>query len=84
MVNNLPANAGEVGSTSVSGRSPRGGNGNPLQYSCLENPTDGSQNAGHDGYARNSNIMSLRTLGVKHLGLASRSAAHQFITNISF
>ena len=24
-----------------SGRSPRGGNGNPLQYACLENPVDG-------------------------------------------
>ena len=30
----------DLGSISGSGRSPRGGNGNPLQYSCLENPTD--------------------------------------------
>ena len=30
--------AGDVGLTPGSGRSPRGGNGNPLQYSCLENP----------------------------------------------
>ena len=31
---------GDVGSISGSGRSPGGGHGNPLQYSCLENPTD--------------------------------------------
>ena len=29
---------GDAGSIPGSGRSPRGGNGNPLQYSCLENP----------------------------------------------
>ena len=32
--------AGDVGSILGWGRSPGGGNGNPLQYSCLENPTD--------------------------------------------
>ena len=40
---NPPANAGDAGdegSIRGSGRSPGGGNGNPLQYSCLENPTD--------------------------------------------
>ena len=38
-VKNLPANAENAGDTSFipgSGRSPGGGNGNPLQYSCLE------------------------------------------------
>ena len=34
-------NAGEPGLIPGSGRSPAGGNGNPLQYSCLENPMDG-------------------------------------------
>ena len=34
-------NAGDLGSTPGLGRSPGEGNGNPLQYSCLENPTDG-------------------------------------------
>ena len=37
---NPPANAGDLGSIPVSGRCPGEGNGNPLQYSCLENPTD--------------------------------------------
>ena len=41
MVKNQPAKAGDikdVGSIPGSGRSPREGNGNPLQCSCLENP----------------------------------------------
>ena len=33
-------NAGDVGSIPGLGRSPGGGHGNPLQYSCLENPMD--------------------------------------------
>ena len=40
MVKNLPANEGNARDTDLipgSGRPPEGGNGNPLQYSCLEN-----------------------------------------------
>ena len=33
-------NEGDLGSITGSGRSPEEGNGNPLQYSCLENPMD--------------------------------------------
>ena len=43
VVKNPPANAGDIrdeGSIPGSGRSPGGGRGNPLQYSCLENPMD--------------------------------------------
>ena len=43
VVKNPPANAGDVrdrGSIPGLGRSPGGGHGNPLQYSCLENPMD--------------------------------------------
>ena len=40
VVKNLPASAGDVGSISGLGRSPGGGNGNPLQYSCLESHMD--------------------------------------------
>ena len=42
-VKNLPANAGDLRDVDWipgSGRSPGGGNGNPPQYSCLENPMD--------------------------------------------
>ena len=44
MVKNPPANAGDIrdaGSVPGGGRSPAGGNGNQLQYSCLRNPMDG-------------------------------------------
>ena len=43
VVKNLPANAGDLrdmGSIPGSGRSPGEGHGNPLQYSCLENPLE--------------------------------------------
>ena len=43
VVKNPPADAwdsGDAGSILRLGRSPGGGNGNPLQYSCLDNPTD--------------------------------------------
>ena len=43
MVKNPPANAGDVRDAGLipgSGRSPRGGLGNSVQYSCLENPMD--------------------------------------------
>ena len=43
MIKNLPANAGDLRDAGLipgSRRSPGGGHGNPLQYSCLENPMD--------------------------------------------
>ena len=43
MVKHLPANAGDVRDAGLipgSGRSPGEGHGNPLQYSCLEDPMD--------------------------------------------
>ena len=53
VVKNPPADAGDVGSIPGSGRSPREGNGNPLQYSCQENLTDrGTWQAIDHGAAR--------------------------------
>ena len=43
MVKNLPASAGDIKDTGLIprlGRSPGGGHGDPLHYSCLENPMD--------------------------------------------
>ena len=43
VVKNLPADAGDVGDSGLipgSGRSPGGGNGNLLQYTCLKSPMD--------------------------------------------
>ena len=44
VVKNMPANAGDIRDAGLIpgwGRSLGGGSGNPLQYSCLENPMDG-------------------------------------------
>ena len=58
---NLPANAanaGDVGSIPGSGRSPGGGHGNPLQYSCLENPMNrGACQATVHGVTKNWTIL---------------------------
>ena len=56
VVKNLPANAGAAGSIPGSGRSPGGGNDNPFQYSCWDNPMEepgglqfmGLQRVGYD------------------------------------
>ena len=40
VVKNMPANAGDKDLIPGSGRSPGEGNGNPLEYSCRENPMD--------------------------------------------
>ena len=40
VVNNSPSSTGDSGSIPGLGISPRVGNGNPLQYSCLKNPMD--------------------------------------------
>ena len=51
MVKNLPANVEEMGSI------PEEGNGNPLQYSCLENSTDrGAWQATVPGVAKESEM----------------------------
>ena len=50
VVKNLPASAGDVRDTCLIPRSERStgvGNGNPLQYSCLENPMDGGAQQGY-------------------------------------
>ena len=52
-------NAGDLGSIPGSGSSPGEGNGNPLQYSCLENPMDrGAQQATAHGVAKSQTLLS--------------------------
>ena len=46
VVKNPPANAGDAGAIPGSGRSPGEGNGNPLQYPCLENLMDRGEPGG--------------------------------------
>ena len=54
VVKNLPANAGDVGSTPLLERSPGGGNNNSLQYSCLGNPMDRSNPVGCSSWGHKS------------------------------
>ena len=62
VVKNMPANAGDSGLILGLGRSPRKGNGNPLQYSCLGNPTDrGTWRATLHGVTKELGILSNET-----------------------
>jgi len=45
-------NVGDLGLIPGSGRSPRGGHGNPLQYSCLENPHGQRSLVGYSPWGR--------------------------------
>ena len=64
--------AGDPGSISGSGRSPREGNGNPLQYSCLENPRDrGAWQAAAYGVAQSQTRL-------KRLGSSSREYINEW------
>ena len=53
-------NAGDTGSIPESGRSPGGGHGNPLQYSCLENPQGQRNLAGHSPWGHKGSDMTER------------------------
>ena len=58
-------NAGEVSSIPGSGRSPEEGHGNPLQYSCLENPMDrGAWWATVQGAAKSRTQLSMHAAAV--------------------
>jgi len=64
VVKNPPANAGDAGLIPGSGRSPGEGNGNPLWYSCLENPMDrrawwATVHGVAKGWTRQSNLTTI-------------------------
>ena len=62
VVKNPLANVGDVGLIPGSGRYPGGGNGNPLQYSCLENPKDrGAWQATVCGVTKSHMCLSVHT-----------------------
>ena len=60
-------NGGDLGSIPGSGRSPGEGNGNPLQYSCLENP-HGQEAGGHSpwGHQESDVTEQLSTAHITH------------------
>ena len=79
MVKSLPVNAGDAGSIPELGRSPGGGNGNPLQYPGLGNPMDrgawwatvhgGHKKVGHDSVTKQQQeLIALKTTMTKNNG----------------
>ena len=57
------SNAGDLGSVPGLGRSPERGHGNPLQFSCLENPMDrGPLQATVHGVAKSTALSTAQTL----------------------
>ena len=79
MVKYWPANAGDVGSISGSGRSPGRGNGNPLPQTEVENPTDRGAWWGHKEldmtkHAHQRYMCSLPCYHVKILSLSLKNS----------
>ena len=73
-------NAGELGSIPGSGRSPGEGNGNPLQYSCLENPMDaGAWWAIVHGVAKSRTRLSNFTFTFHFHALEKEMATHSSV-----
>ena len=82
MVKNPPASAGDRGSLSGSGRSPGGGNGTPLQCSCLRNPMDKRSLAGYSPwYCKSRTRLSTHV----HYDLSSSTRDREiFLNNKSY
>ena len=62
-------NVGDLGSTPGLGRSPGGEHGNPLQYSCLENPYGQRSLVGYSPWGRKESDTTERLSAAEHLGL---------------
>ena len=77
-VKNPPANAGELGSIPGSGRYPKEGNGNSLQYSCLRNPMDRGA-----WWATIHQFSSVQSLGQVQFFVTPWTAARQAILSIT-
>ena len=77
VVKNQPANARDEGLIPQSGRYPGGGNGNPLQCSCLENPRDGGA-----WWAAVSGVAQSRTR-LKRLSSSSSSSSSRILSGVS-
>ena len=74
VVKNPPANARDTCSIPGSGRLPGGGNGNPLQYSCLENSMGKGAWEGYRLWGCNeSDMTESATLAAPSLSLPSKS-----------
>ena len=80
MVKNLPDNAGDLGLTPGSGRSPGAGHSNPLQCCCLENPTDrGTWQATVQGVTKSRTRLSDFTFTFHFPALEKEMATHSSV-----
>ena len=88
MVKNLPANAGDLRDAGLipgSGRSPREGNGNPIQYSCLENPMDrGAWRATLRSVGKNLTQLSMHPALSYKDGVMEKMKGSSFCSSSSF
>ena len=77
MVKNFVCQAGDTGLTPGSGRSPGEGNGNPLQYSCLENSMDrGARWAAVHGVSKSQQEWVHSTLGFSCIKVTGGNIEH--------
>ena len=73
--------AGDLGSVPGWGRSPGGGHGNPLQYSCLENPTDrGARRAAAQRVAKSWTRLSAKAQHADLLGRGGEEVSSGLLT----
>ena len=79
MIKNLPANAGDMDLFPGLGRSPGIGNGNPLQYSCLEN----SMNRGAWWATVQGVTKSQTRLSKEHFHIIWNSSPHTYHLTLS-
>ena len=78
-------NAGDLGSIPGLGRSPRGGHGNPLQYSCLENPHGQRSLAGYSlRGCKESDMTERLSTHTQLLGKASTAYFSQNVPQFPF
>ena len=68
-------NAGDLGSVTGSGRYLRGGHGNPLHYSCLENPHGQRSLAGYSSWGHKELDMTERLSTAEHIHGTARLVA---------
>ena len=80
----IACNMGDPGSISGSGRFPKEGNGNPLQYSCLENPMDrGAWQATVHGVARVGHDLVTKPAGISNLYISILDFSPPFSPSLS-
>ena len=86
MVKNPSVNAGDAGLIPGLGRSPGEGNGNPLQYSCLENPIDRGawQATVHGGHKSQTQVSDHTTTCICHIFCIQSSANGHLSSSVSW